>query len=493
MGVVSLWDLFTSSAATHRGFVALEAEGRRLTYAELARAAERVAGLVGRANGGPPARLGLLAARGVVAFTGYLAAVRLGAAVVPLNPAFPRARNELFARAAGVDLVLADAADTAQLSALGGGLALTPDEALTGPVAPAPARDDPDPLVYVVSTSGSTGRPKGVPIRWRNLLPWLRFNGPRRGMAAGDRVSQTFDLTFDPSVADMWLAWTAGATLVVPEPHEVLKPVGYVRDRRITHWWSVPSTIAVAERLEGLEPGSMPTLRRSVFGGDRLLPGQAARWRRAAPNSRLLNSYGPSEVTISVSRHELTGDEDGLPTVPIGRIYPHMEHVVLDEDGRPAPVGELCVRGPQRFDGYLDPADNAGRFTAWEGGRARVFEDRVPTDRHWYRTGDRVAEENGRLLFLGRVDNQVKIRGYRIEPGEVESVLCRHPDVREAVVNAVTQSDRTDLVARYTGNPVPVSHLIDLVREHLPPYMLPHRFEHCDELPLSPNGKILRT
>ncbi|MBW4718335.1 AMP-binding protein [Saccharothrix obliqua] len=493
MSEASPFDLFTAAATRFHDRTALEAGGHVLDYATLAEAVERVAGRVAETSGGVPARLGVLAPRGVVAFTGWLAALRLGATAVPLNPAFPPARNERFAAAAGVDFVLADEAATTQHAALGGGLALSAREALTGRVRPAPRRTADDPVVYVVSTSGSTGRPKGVPIRWGNLRPWLAHNGPRRGIRAGDRVSQNFDLTFDPSVADMLLTWTAGATLVVPDHREALKPVEYVAGRGITHWYSVPSMIAVADRLEGLPAGSMPTLRRSVFGGDRLTPKLAALWRRAAPNSRVENSYGPSEVTISTCAHEVTGDETGA-TVPIGAPYPHTEHLVLGEDGRRAAEGELCLRGPQRFGGYLDPADNAGRFVSWDGEMARVFTGGgPPTDRHWYRTGDRVAVRDGELVFLGRLDNQVKVRGYRIEPGEIEAVLCTHPDVREALVVPITEGDRTDLLATYTGNPVPASHLIALIHASLPPYMLPHRFEHRAHLPLSANGKIIRT
>jgi acyl-CoA synthetase (AMP-forming)/AMP-acid ligase II len=179
--------------------------------------------------------------------------------------------------------------------------------------------------------------------------------------------------------------------------------------------------------------------------------------------------------------------------LPIGEIFPYLDHLLLDDEGRPSDDGELCVRGSQRFPGYLNPVDNVGRFLSLRDGRAQVYDGQEPlTAQHWYRTGDRIRRENGELVHIGRIDNQVKIRGFRIELGEIELLLRRHPQVEDVVVVAVTATDgEPDLYAVYVGGDIPVEEFAELVRD-LPPYMRPRGFHVRPSLPLNANGKIDR-
>lgn len=479
--MTTLFTRIAETARRHPDRTALEVGDHVLTYRELVELAERTAALLGR--DGPPRAVGLLAARSLPAYAGYLGALRLGAAVVPLNPAFPVARNRTMCEQTGVDVVVVDdrGAETAE--------AVT-----TGPIAdlrdlPPPHRgpvpDDLDAVAYVLFTSGSTGTPKGVPIKHRNLATYLPFCAERYEVGPGARVSQAADLTFDISVFDLFVAWTSGATVVVPRTDELLVPVRFVAGRGITHWFSVPSVISIARRLRALRPGVMPGLRWSIFGGERLTHEQARAWATAAPNSVIMNVYGPTETTITVTDYRLPADPDQWPrtsngTLPIGHVYPHVDAVVLGEDGRPAREGELCVRGEQRFDGYVDPAADAGKFVTTDG----------PP---WYRTGDRVREEDGLLVHVGRVDHQVKISGYRVELGEVEGVLRDHDRVHDAVVVAVP-GDGGDLVlhACYTGAPGLDRELAETAGRRLPVYMLPFAYRHFDGFPVNANGKVDR-
>jgi acyl-CoA synthetase (AMP-forming)/AMP-acid ligase II len=156
-------------------------------------------------------------------------------------------------------------------------------------------------------------------------------------------------------------------------------------------------------------------------------------------------------------------------TVPIGRPYPGLDYRIARD------TGELWVRGPQRFDGYLDPRDDEGRFS---GG--------------YFRTGDRVRVEDGQLVHLGRLDNQVKIRGFRVEPSEVEAALRKLPQVVEAVVVAIRENDVTDLVACYTGRPAARLDFIRALRATLPIHQVPRRYLQLDSLPRNANGKVDR-
>ncbi|WP_432087584.1 amino acid adenylation domain-containing protein [Streptomyces sp. bgisy095] len=502
-----LHDWFARSAHRHGdGRTALEVDGHHLGYAALSALADTVAGTILARHAGRPARVGLLASRSVLAYAGYLGILRLGATVVPLNPAFPLARSGDVAKEAGLDLVLADASLPDLDSLPVPVLRLTDRDLLDPPAESAPFAPPPAPavsgddLAYILFTSGSTGRPKGVPVTHDNVAAYLGHVIPRYGLGPGARVSQTFDLTFDPSVYDMFAAWGSGATLVVPTRDDVLSPVRYVNERRITHWNSVPSVAAIAMRLRALKPGAMPTLRWSLFCGEALKTAHAGAWAAAAPNSTLENIYGPTEMTVTWTEYRLPADpadwpDTGNGTVPIGTPYPGQEHLVLDEDGRPADEGELCVRGSQRFPGYLDPADDAGRFHAFDGRRATAYDGSGPlTPEHWYRTGDRVRRRaDGTLVHLGRIDHQLKIHGYRVELGEIELLLTRQPGVTDAVVLAVPgRKGEPVLRAVCTGGPADPAGLLDALREKLPAYMVPATVGFTEALPLNANGKVDR-
>lgn len=487
---------FARSAAEFDGEPALEVGEERLTYAELRELAERLAArLIAAAGDGPPRRVGLLASRSVTAYAGYLAVLRAGAAVVPLNPEHPAARTAAIAEAAGLDLVLADPSGAG--SDLGvPELVVGPEELAALTKGAAGGRDfpeaAPDDLAYIIFTSGSTGVPKGVPVLNRNVSAYLGQVASRYGIGPGSRLSQTFELTFDGSVHDLFVAWAGGGTLVVPMRSQLLSPVRTVNALRLTHWFSVPSLISFASRLGTLKPGSMPTLRWSVFGGEPLTLGAAREWQTAAPYSTLEVLYGPTELTVSCTAYRFPADLADWPvtpngTSPIGSCYPTLDLLLLDEDGLSADSGELCVRGPQRFPGYLDPANNPGRFVG-------LTDPAELTDSHWYRTGDRVALRDGLLVHLGRTDHQVKIRGHRIELGEIEAALRDQPGVRDAIVLAVPAPDgEPELQAAVSGAGCRSDQLFAALGERLPPYMLPRRISVLDELPLNPNGKIDRT
>ncbi|MEV0386654.1 AMP-binding protein [Nonomuraea sp. NPDC050643] len=497
----SLYDWFARSAARHADLPALEIGGRSWTYGELERAANRLGAALRRRHGSTPRRMGLLTGRTFSSYAGYLAGLRLGATVVPLHAEGPPERNRLVAATSGLDLVLADTAGTGRLAEVAeaaGATAVALPAALDGlgpetgfPPEPVGQND----VAYILFTSGSTGLPKGVPVTHANVDAYLRSCSMRYPMGPGDRLSHNFDLTFDPSVFDLFLGWGKGATVVVPAGAEALRPSVYVNRRRITHWFSVPSAISFALRTGDLRPGSMPGLRWTLFGGDRLTMRQAKAWSEAAPNSVIENTYGPTEVTVFCMVYRLPPEPRDWPetsngTLPIGGPLPSVRHLIIDEAGRPADEGELLLRGPQRFPGYLASSDDIGRFCHGDGSQPRSDHS---GHEHWYRTGDRVGVQGGELVHLGRLDQQIKIRGYRVEPGEVEAVLRQHPAVDDVVVVPAhaAVSDR-GLVAVYTGRRDLAAELAALARDSLPAYMLPQRFEHRPSLPLNDNGKVHR-
>jgi acyl-coenzyme A synthetase/AMP-(fatty) acid ligase len=239
----------------------------------------------------------------------------------------------------------------------------------------------------------------------------------------------------------------------------------------------------------------MPTLRWSLFCGEPLPVRTAQLWQEAAPNSVVENQYGPTELTIACFVHRW--DSNNSPAicqndvVPIGRPYPGLGAMLVDENLKPVPdgePGELCVSGAQTSPGYWrDPAKTAERFLE------------LPISdyerRRFYRTGDRAVRlENGEYIFLGRADYQIKVLGHRVELGEVEAALRQHASVEHAVAVGwpLNQLSADAVLAFVSGNVLDEQALLDRAKEALPPYAVPQKLFIVDQMPLNANGKIDR-
>ncbi|WP_330240540.1 AMP-binding protein [Streptomyces sp. NBC_00525] len=493
----TLYDWFGASAARTPDAIALDTVAQRLTYAELAALVERVAAGMARQE---TATVGLCTSGTLGGYIGYLAVLRLGRTVVPLNSRSPALRNRSVLERAGAGLVLADGPAADSLRAADAEEpwptpVLLLEELLRGPRATAPAPDRAGRPAYILFTSGSTGEPKGVPITDANVAAFLDCAIERYELGPDSRVSQTFSFSFDPSVLDLFATWGAGGTVVVPEKRELLIPVTYARRRALTHWFSVPSVITLAQRYGALPPAGLPDLRWSVFMGEQLTLDQARVWAAVAPRSAIANAFGPTELTVLCADYRLPADPRDWPdtsngTVPIGEMFPHLEAVLLDRDGHPADDGELCVRGAQRFSGYLGAGHDTGRFLSPAGEPGKPVPGRVPAD-HWYRVGDRVSRERGLLVHRGRLDRQVKVRGQRIELGEVEAALRRCAGVREAVVLDVPRAgEGIHLRAVVTGDAGADGDLRAEVARLVPDYAVPESFVRLSRLPLNLSGKV---
>jgi acyl-coenzyme A synthetase/AMP-(fatty) acid ligase len=244
-----------------------------------------------------------------------------------------------------------------------------------------------------------------------------------------------------------------------------------------------------------LESGAMPSLRWSAFIGEPLTIDQAASWSAAA-NGKLANAYGPTELTVACSGYVVP--DGGSPstsngTVPIGLPYSGLEYILVDTEQMSVSdeEGELCIRGSQRFDGYLDIDSNEGKFLrlAFDDELSVVRPNDIASD-DFYRTGDRVRRENGTLVHLGRLDRQVKFRGYRVELGEVEAALRSLPNVREAGVIVDAHRDEAEMVGFVTGTGLHVKRLPADLGALVPNYMVPRRVYQLEDLPLNDNGKV---
>ncbi|UBU11346.1 AMP-binding protein [Nonomuraea gerenzanensis] len=473
------------TAGRCRSLTALSLEDGDLTYGELWALSSVVSGHVAPLLGGTR-RVALRGDRSALTYAAYLGVLRAGGAVLPMSPRWPDARTADVVRAAEPDLVLLNGPPAPRLPP--GVPVLTVSTEGARAAVSGPGLDDD---AYVIYTSGSTGTPKGVPITHRALARYLGHVCPLYELGPGDRVAQAAELTFDASVFELLATWATGATLVVAGQRTWLSPVRFLRDQRISHLDTVPSIITLARRTRTLTEGCLPDLRWSMFSGEQLDYAAVAAWRSAVGANVIENNYGPTELAGVCANHRLPASADdwiptGNGTVPIGRVYGHLDSVVLDGGGVVAEEGELCVRGGQRFSGYVDPGDNAGRFLRGDGPYEVV--DGVPEGGDWYRTGDRVRWESGVLVHLGRLDRQVKLRGYRVELDEVEAVVRGHGGVKEVAVVVVD----AQLVAVYVGEELAAGELRRHVGARVPDYMVPVVWRRVAALPLTSSGKVDR-
>ncbi|MFG1949344.1 AMP-binding protein [Nonomuraea sp. NPDC048826] len=484
----ALYGRFLRGLALGPGRPAMRVGSEVLTYGEAHERALRQAGALLAAAPSPPGAVCVLAERGLPAYVGILAALCTGAAVVPLRPDFPAPRTRRMIEDAGVSIVVADERGRAALAETGLDLPVLdadrPPAAGTALDAPRPVKADD--VAYMLFTSGSTGRPKGVPITHGNTHHYFRLMDERYDFAPDDVFSQILDLNFDCAMFELFCAWGAGATALAVPPMAYQDLPGFIAGSGITVWFSTPSAITLVRRMSGLTPGVMPGLRWSFFAGEALRCSDAADWQAAAPGSYVENLYGPTELTITISRHrwdpEVSPRLGANGIVPIGPLHDGHDGLLLSADDQEHPTeGELCITGPQMSRGYLDPGDDEGRFLRRHG-------------KTWYRTGDRVRLlPSGDLAYLGRLDAQVQIQGWRVELAEIDHAVRACEGVEEAVTVTRETARGLELVVFYTGDPsLTAAALARELRAVLPAGMLPKAYRRVDAMPLNGNRKIDR-
>ncbi|WP_030677332.1 non-ribosomal peptide synthase/polyketide synthase [Streptomyces sp. NRRL B-1347] len=477
VAAVTLPRLFERQAARTPDAVALDDGSRQLTYAEVDRAANRLAHhLIGRGVG-PERVVALALSRTAEAVVAQLAVAKAGGAFLSVDPAYPEQRREFMVRDAGAWLTLADPAEV--WAAEGPETAPTDTDRTAWLTCDHPA--------YVIYTSGSTGTPKGVVVTHRGLAGFAAAAAEQYAAGPGDKVLQFASPSFDASVLELCVSLLSGAALVTGEEGPLVgeRLAQALAERHVSHTLIPPAALATVAPETA---GRLPHLRTLIVGAEACPPDLVEQW---APGRRMINSYGPTEATVVASWTGPLTPGAGAP--PIGRPAGATRLYVLDAALRPVPpgvTGELYVAGPGLARGYVNqPGLTAQRFSADPFG---------PPGERMYRTGDLVRwDATGALRFAGRADDQIKLRGYRIEPGEIESALRRSPRVRDAVVvvRADGGSDRLVAYVVPTGDDteqLPAAELREQLAGLLPLHMVPSVFVPLERLPLTPNGKADR-
>lgn len=514
----SLAERLLKSVALFPNRMALELNTGSLTYSDMDLRSQNIVSAVQSVFGVETSnrKIGIFCEKSEWAYVGIWAALKLQMPFVPLNKKIPELRLVEIISQAEIDVLLVDESNAKALESLLPQLKKRPliifpenskfEFSISVPaqimdranlsrkkeqfhLSDSVTKVDMDQVVYILFTSGSTGTPKGVPIKQKNLIHFLSANQKRYQINCEDKLSQTFDLTFDLSMFDVFMAWTNGACVSVFSAQDLLSPQDVVNQRQITVWFSVPSVLLLLMKQETPKFVSMPNLRLSLFCGEPLTFKAAQFWRDQAPQALLENLYGPTELTISCAAFrcddEYFNSSPKQDHVPLGQLTEGLEYVLYNE-GQPEGVGELCVRGPQRFDGYLNfdeerlsqyflPAQQFGKQGA-----------------AFYRTGDIVRESEIGLVFIGRKDRQVKILGYRIELGDIESALRDVPGVVFAAVLVLLnpRTGQKEICAFLFGSDLESTKVKRYLEQRIPSYMIPQLIQVLEHLPTNNNGKV---
>jgi amino acid adenylation domain-containing protein len=494
--------LFEEQAEKTPDAVAVMCGGQSITYADLNRRANQLARFLVKRGVKADKLVGISLPRSIDMVAALLAVMKAGGAYLPLDPAYPPEHLKYILDDARPVLVLADKSnmhdlplESSRLVCLQDQLDEVEKEAASNPDAAVEAND----LVYCIYTSGSTGRPKGVLVEHHSLVNFTLGAMNDYAITPADRMLQFASLNFDTSAEEIFPALCSGAALVL-RTEDMLDSIPHFL-QRCREWGitilDLPTAFwhELVLYLQKSEAGLPGALRLVIIGGERVSPAHVKTWHKLTAGSpRLDNTYGLTECTCVASRCELTPQERsvyGHREVTIGRAVENVRLYVLDPQMRRVPAGvsgELYVGGDCLARGYLNlPELTKERFIPDPfsmNGSGRL-----------YRTGDVVQwRPDGTLEYLGRSDEQVKIRGFRIEPGEIESVLIRQPQVKDAIVVKRTDPAGTEQLAAYLlaqdGAEISIKDLKDAMIGKLPKYMLPACYQVLPEFPLSPNRKI---
>src|SRR5215212_2362064 len=426
-----LHELFEAQVKRTPERVAVVEGERSWSYRELNERANQIAGQLQQAGVRAEERVGICVERSLEMTAGMLGVLKAGGAYVPLDPAYPRERLALMVRDAEARVVLTQ-------SALRGSLpgeverVLCLDEVEGSEGEYEPSGVNADNLAYVIYTSGSTGVPKGVAMSHGAVANLILWQIEEAELGEGAKTAQFHSFSFDVSCQEMFSTWCSGGTLVLiteDDRKDVNQLLRTLFDTGVARLFLPP--VALQQLAEAPVDRPLPkSLKHVIAAGEQLqITDPLIGLFRRLENCALHNQYGPTESHIVTEFPLPLSPDEWKKAPPIGRPIANTQMHLLDEQLQQVPIGvpgQLYIGGVAVARGYLNrPQLTADRFMP------DPLSDQ-PGERV-YRTGDLARYlPDGNIEFLGRVDNQVKVRGFRIEPGEIESVLRRHPAVQEA-------------------------------------------------------------
>jgi amino acid adenylation domain-containing protein len=477
--------------------VAVVFEDQQFTYRELNVRANQLAHHLQALGVGPEVLVGICVERSLEMVVGLLGILKAGGAYVPLDPTYPSERLAFMLVDARTPVLITQQhlaarlpTDKTKVVCLDADWEAIAQEKTQNPVSGTTVEN----LAYVIYTSGSTGKPKGTLILHRGLVNYLTWCTQAYAVDQGEGTLVHSSIAFDLTITGLFAPMLVGRRVELLAEEQGVEALS-TRLRHRSNLSLIKITPAHLTLLsQQLSPQAVAGRTRAfIIGGENLLAESLAFWQDCAPDTKLVNEYGPTETVVGCCVYQVHPDQARSGSIPIGHPIANTQLYLLDHHWLPVPIGvpgELYIGGAGLARGYL----NRPELTAEK--LIPNFFSNKPGAR-LYRTGDLARyRPDGTLEFLRRIDHQVKIRGFRIELGEIEAVLSQHPSVRQTVVMA-----REDIpgdkrlvayIAPHQEQGTTPSELRRFLREELPDYMVPSAFVLLQALPLNSNGKVDR-
>ena len=422
----------------------------------------------------------------------FMSALEAGCFYVPIDDEMPQMRIRLIFENLQPRAVICDESTKANAEQLAGDAKIfvwdeikdtTHDEVKLNDLRATMIDTDP---CYIMYTSGSTGIPKGVAVCHRSLIDYIEsFCDVMKFDEETVFGSQT-PFYFDASLKDIYPTIKLGCETVIV-PHTLfmfpIKLVEFLNEYKVNTLCWVVSALTMISAFGALDEVLPKYLKIVGFGGEVFPIKQYRKWKKALPDVRYINLYGPTETTGVSMYYEVDRDFEDDDVIPLGKAFENVDIFLLDENNKLADEGEICMRGTCVTLGYYqDPERTSQAFVQ------NPLNDRYPE--LIYRTGD-IARRNdrGELVFVSRKDFQIKHMGHRVELGEIEADVNSIKGVRNSCAVYLKKKDRIELY--YEGRPEE-KELLSYLKEKLPRYMVPTKVHKLDRLPLTPNGKTDR-
>ena len=348
-------------------------------------------------------------------------------------------------------------------------------------------------LAYVIFTSGTTDEPKGVMIEHKAALNTILDINKRFNVNENDVILSLSELSFDLSVYDIFGAFAAGATIVIPRnlskkfPHHWYN---IVIQYHITIWNSVPTFMSMFMECVEKCPIDLD-IRLALLSGDWIPLNLPLKIKEFIPNCLTVSLGGATEASIWSIIYIIDKVDKRWRSIPYGKPLSNQNVFVMNEEMsicKSNETGEICIEGAGLASGYL----NNPQLTD------RSFIIHPHTHKRIYKTGDLGRYlSDGNIEILGRIDFQVKINGYRIELKEIEYILLKHPDILDAIIDAwgkdhLSQKTLIGYIKLKANSCLCDEEIKEFLKNKIPGYMIPHHYIYIDEIPLSSNGKIDR-
>ncbi len=481
--------LFERQAALHPDKTAVIANGEKRSFRELNENANKIANRLLDLGLSAERMVGVMMPRTVDVYAVRQGILKAGGAFVPIDPEYPDERISYILEDSGAEFFILPKELMERRGALVGRLsakALALEELLgEGGNRENPHVEIlPENLCYCIYTSGSTGKPKGVMIEHRNLVNYVNdnpWNVEAHSYVQNTTVSLAFAaITFDVSILEECIPLYHGITVCMANEEEIHNPLAL---SRLILDYGVDAVTCTPSFLTNII--DMPEMRESLsrikmfnVGAEAFPDALYGKIMALGSNPLVFNGYGPTETTIGCAFERVTGGK-----ITIGKPMANTKMMVIDKYRNLLPAGasgELLIIGNGVGRGYVGkPELTADKFIRFEGKKA-------------YRSGDLARwNHDGKIEFMGRMDNQVKLRGLRVELDEIENVMNRYPSVKSSVV-LVKEKDSIQFLCGYfvAGVPVDTQKLTCFMQKYLTPYMVPGVLVQLDELPLTNNGKV---